>query len=74
MSAVLDKLNIYIHESTLTGDFIVQISRLSMTALILIFWMKRPEIDEICRNALHNGVNGKKLYKTQRASYVILSF
>ena len=29
-----------------SGDFIVQILRLSITVLILIFRMKRPEIDE----------------------------
>jgi hypothetical protein len=38
-----------------------------MTALILISWMKRPEIDEICRNLSCKGVNGWKFYKTQTA-------
>ena len=63
MSAVLDKFNI--HEQTHTGDLIVQISRLLTTALILIFWVKRPEIDEICRNLSCKGVNGLKFYKIQ---------
>jgi len=53
------------HEQTHTGDLIVQISRLSTTVLILIFWVKRPEIDEICRNLSCKGVNGWKFYKTQ---------
>ena len=44
---------------------IVQISRLSTTALILIFCVKRPEIDEICRNLSWKGVNGWEFNKTQ---------
>ena len=65
MSAVLNNLDSWIHERTHTENLIVQISRLSTTALILNCWVKRPEIDEICRNLSYKGVNGWEFYETQ---------
>jgi hypothetical protein len=54
-----------LHESTHYGDFIDQILRLSMTALMLICRVKRSEIDEICSNSSYIGVNWWGFYKAQ---------
>jgi hypothetical protein len=60
-----------------SGDFIVQILRLSITVLILIFRMKRPEIDEkslkipkgqsesVCRRRTDNTMAKRKSTKGQ---------